>query len=97
MKTHTFIYQVNYKINRKYSQDIDKVRHFLFLFEIFSLFFKLVAQRKASFIASLISITVFSCAHMKRLFEAFLPLSSSSKAITQCTIKTLEMGLYTPL
>jgi len=27
----------------------------------------LVAQRKASFIASLSSITVFSCAHIKRV------------------------------
>jgi len=28
---------------------------------------KLVAQRKASFIASLSRITVFSCAHIKRV------------------------------
>jgi len=34
----------------------------------------LVAQRKASFIASLSSITVFSCAHIKRVFKGFLPL-----------------------
>jgi len=32
------------------------------------LFFKLVAQRKVSFIASLTSITVFSCAHIKSVF-----------------------------
>jgi len=55
----------------------------------------LVAQRKASFIASLSSITVFNCAHIKRVFKGSLPLCSSSKAITQCTIGTLEMGLYT--
>jgi len=47
------------------------------------MFFKLVAQRKASFIASLTRITVFSCAHIKRVFEGFLPLRWSSKAITQ--------------
>jgi len=52
----------------------------------------LVAQRKASCIASLTSITVFSCANIKRGFMGF-----SSKAITQCTIRTLEMGLYTPM
>jgi len=34
----------------------------------------LVAQRKASFIASLSSVTVFSCAHIKRVLEGFLPL-----------------------
>jgi len=34
----------------------------------------LVAQRKNSFIASLTSITVFSCAHIKRVFTGFLPL-----------------------
>jgi len=34
----------------------------------------LVAQRKASFIASISSITVFSCAHIKRGFKGFLPL-----------------------
>jgi len=33
----------------------------------------LVAQRKASFMASLTSITVFSCAHIKRVFQGFLP------------------------
>src|SRR4029434_7746571 len=27
MKTHTFIYQMSCKMNRKYSQDIDKVRN----------------------------------------------------------------------
>jgi len=43
------------------------------LFEIL-MFFKLVAQRKASFRASLSSITVFSCAHIKRGFKGFLPL-----------------------
>jgi len=46
-------------MNRKYSQDIDK--------EILILFFKLAYQRKASFIASLTSITVFSCANIKRV------------------------------
>jgi len=34
----------------------------------------LVAQKKASFIASLTSITVFSCAHIKRVLKGFLPL-----------------------
>jgi len=34
----------------------------------------LVAQRKASVIASLTSITVFSFAHIKRVFKGFLPL-----------------------
>jgi len=33
----------------------------------------------------------------KKGFQGFLPLRSSSKAITQCTIRTLEMGLYTPM
>jgi len=97
MKTHALIYQINYKMNRKYSHDIEKVRNNVFLFETFMLFFKLVPQRKASFIASLTSITVFSCAHIKMVFKGFLPLRWSSKAITQCTIRTLEMGLYTPL
>jgi len=32
----------------------------------------LVAQRKASFKASLSSITVFSCAHIKRVFKSLL-------------------------
>jgi len=27
MKTHTFIYQMNWKFHRTYSQDIDKVRN----------------------------------------------------------------------
>jgi len=36
--------------------------------------FLLVAQRKASFIAPLTSITVFSCAHIKRVFKGFIPL-----------------------
>jgi len=27
MRTHTFIYQINCKMNRKYSQDIDKVKN----------------------------------------------------------------------
>jgi len=34
----------------------------------------LVAQRKASFIASITGITVFSCAHIKGVFKGFLPL-----------------------
>jgi len=33
MKTHTFIYQMNYKMNIKYSQDIDKVRNTDFYFK----------------------------------------------------------------
>jgi len=33
----------------------------------------LVAQRKASLIASLSSITVFSCAHIKRVKRVFYP------------------------
>jgi len=71
MKTHTFIHQINCNMNRKYSQDIDKVRNNI---EMLMLFFKLVDQRKASFIASLTSITVFSCAHIKRVLKGFLPL-----------------------
>jgi len=34
----------------------------------------LVAQRKASFRASLSGITVFSCAYIKRVFEGYVPL-----------------------
>jgi len=45
MKTHTFIYQINCKINIKYSQDRDEVIHH-------DLYILLLAQRKASFIAS---------------------------------------------
>jgi len=56
----------------------------------------LVAQRKASFIASLTSITVLAALTSKG-FKGFLPLRWSSKAITQCTIRTLEMGLDTPM
>ncbi|TNN42150.1 putative protein C2orf42 [Liparis tanakae] len=40
----------------------------------YSFFFRLVAQMKASFTAFLTSITVFSCAHIKRVFKGFLPL-----------------------
>jgi len=47
-------------------------------------------RSKEGCIASLTSITVFSCAHIKRVFKAFLTLRLSSKAITLCTIKTLE-------
>jgi len=36
----------------------------------------LVAQRKASFTASLSSITVFSCAHIKRIRMVFYPSAS---------------------
>jgi len=38
------------------------------------LFFKLVAQRKDGFIASLTSITVFSCAHIKIVFYCSVSL-----------------------
>jgi len=75
MKTHTFIYQMNCKMIIKYSQDIDTVRNNDFYFEILILFFKLVAPRKASFIASLTSVTVFSWTHIKRVFKGFLTLS----------------------
>ena len=39
MKTHTFIHLMSYKINRKYSQDIDKVRNNDFYFILFILFY----------------------------------------------------------
>jgi len=51
MKIHTFIDQMNCKINRTYSQDIDKVKIMIFIININVVL--LVAQRKASFIASL--------------------------------------------
>jgi len=59
--------------------------------------FKLVAQRKASCIASLTSITVFSCALIKRVFKCFLPLRVSSKVITQYHQNTGDGPLHTSL
>jgi len=70
MKTHTFIYQMNCKIITKYSQDIHKVRHNDFF--ILNIFYS--SNLLASLIASLTSVTVFSCAHIKRVFKGFLSL-----------------------
>jgi len=63
-----------------------------FLFEILIFIPQTCRSKKASFIASLTSITVFSCANVKK---GFLTLRYSSKEIRQCTIRTLEIGLYT--
>jgi len=46
-------------MNRKYSEDIDKVRNNDFILNV-----NFVPQTKASYIASLTSITVFNCANI---------------------------------
>jgi len=68
MKTHTFIYQ----LNRKYSKDINKVRNNDFYFK--NVFCSSNFKLKGRLIASLSSITVFSCANIIALGFSTPPL-----------------------